>query len=509
MFSTSVRRFGASLTTYAPPMRVAIVGSGPSGFYAASRILHSFDAQCGTGENGVDIHMYERLPTPFGLVRYGVAPDHPEVRNVENKFDEVARDPRFTFLGNVQVTGGADVLPSAAVPIPLSCMAPYYTHILFAYGASDARHLHLPGTGPDGLQHIHTAFDFVQWYNGHPDAHTPDAPFPRMKGHDLRHVAVVGAGNVALDVARILLRQCKSAPKDETLQYTDAPQPVLERLRTWDVESVDLYVRRGSAQLAFTNKELREMLNLPHAPCQPLDPAHLQQALAEVGHSDNVSHKRAMTRLLTQLAKGSKTPYAPDHTPRWGLQLLRSPKAFYGDKRVRQAEWDVTEVRDGRAVTTGATETTPADLVLASVGYRSQPLAGTSPPPVPFDSQRHIIPNERRRVIRDGQPVPGMYVSGWLATGPVGIIVSTMLDAFGVADEMLTDWHAPDGKTRTLCASVGEKEALRGTPEALRGQQVVSYADWLRIDAAERERGQALGKPREKFVHVQDMLQVL
>ena len=165
MFSTSVRRFGASLTTYAPPMRVAIVGSGPSGFYAASRILHSFDAQCGTGENGVDIHMYERLPTPFGLVRYGVAPDHPEVRNVENKFDEVARDPRFTFLGNVQVTGGADVLPSAAVPIPLSCMAPYYTHILFAYGASDARHLHLPGTGPDGLQHIHTAFDFVQWYN--------------------------------------------------------------------------------------------------------------------------------------------------------------------------------------------------------------------------------------------------------------------------------------------------------------------------------------------------------
>lgn len=138
-----------------------------------------------------------------------------------------------------------------------------------------------------------------------------------MKGHDLRHVAVVGAGNVALDVARILLRQCKSAPKDETLQYTDAPQPVLERLRTWDVESVDLYVRRGAAQLAFTNKELREMLNLPHAPCQPLDPAHLQQALAEVGQSDNVSHKRAMTRLLTQLAKGSKTPYASTTSRSW------------------------------------------------------------------------------------------------------------------------------------------------------------------------------------------------
>lgn len=509
MFSTSVRRFGASLAMHAPPMRVAIVGSGPSGFYAASRILHSFDAQFGTGENGVDIHMYERLPTPFGLVRYGVAPDHPEVRNVENKFDEVARDPRFTFLGNVHVTGGADVPPSAAVPLPLSSLAPYYTHILFAYGASDARHLHIPGTGPDGLEHIHTAFDFVQWYNGHPDAHTSGAPFPRMRGTDLRHVAVVGAGNVALDVARILLRQCRSAPSDETLKHTDAPQPVLEHLRTWDVESVHLYARRGAAQLAFTNKELREMLSLSHAPCQPLDPAHLEEAQAEVRHSDSVSHQRAMTRLLKQLEKGSKTPYAPDHKPRWGIQLLRSPKAFYGDKRVTQAEWDVTEVRDGRAVTTGATETTPADLVLASVGYRSQPLAGTSSLPVPFDPQRYIIPNERRRVVRDGQPIPGMYVSGWLATGPVGILVSTMFDAFGVADEMLADWRAPHGQARTLCASAGEKDALRGIPEALRGQRVVSYADWQRIDAAERERGQALGKPREKFLHVQDMLQVL
>lgn len=509
MFSTSVRRFGASLAMHAPPMRVAIVGSGPSGFYAASRILHSFDAQFGTGENGVDIHMYERLPTPFGLVRYGVAPDHPEVRNVENKFDEVARDPRFTFLGNVHVTGGADVPPSAAVPLPLSSLAPYYTHILFAYGASDARHLHIPGTGPDGLEHIHTAFDFVQWYNGHPDAHTSGAPFPRMRGTDLRHVAVVGAGNVALDVARILLRQCRSAPSDETLKHTDAPQPVLEHLRTWDVESVHLYARRGAAQLAFTNKELREMLSLSHAPCQPLDPAHLEEAQAEVRHSDSVSHQRAMTRLLKQLEKGSKTPYAPDHKPRWGIQLLRSPKAFYGDKRVTQAEWDVTEVRDGRAVTTGATEMTPADLVLASVGYRSQPLAGTSSLPVPFDPQRYIIPNERRRVVRDGQPIPGMYVSGWLATGPVGILVSTMFDAFGVADEMLADWRAPHGQARTLCASAGEKDALRGIPEALRGQRVVSYADWQRIDAAERERGQALGKPREKFLHVQDMLQVL
>ena len=509
MFSTSVRRFGASLAMHAPPMRVAIVGSGPSGFYAASRILHSFDAQFGTGENGVDIHMYERLPTPFGLVRYGVAPDHPEVRNVENKFDEVARDPRFTFLGNVHVTGGADVPPSAAVPLPLSSLAPYYTHILFAYGASDARHLHIPGTGPDGLEHIHTAFDFVQWYNGHPDAHTSGAPFPRMRGTDLRHVAVVGAGNVALDVARILLRQCRSAPSDETLKHTDAPQPVLEHLRTWDVESVHLYARRGAAQLAFTNKELREMLSLSHAPCQPLDPAHLEEAQAEVRHSDSVSHQRAMTRLLKQMEKGSKTPYAPDHKPRWGIQLLRSPKAFYGDKRVTQAEWDVTEVRDGRAVTTGATEMTPADLVLASVGYRSQPLAGTSSLPVPFDPQRYIIPNERRRVVRDGQPIPGMYVSGWLATGPVGILVSTMFDAFGVADEMLADWRAPHGQARTLCASAGEKDALRGIPEALRGQRVVSYADWQRIDAAERERGQALGKPREKFLHVQDMLQVL
>lgn len=488
-------------------MRVAIVGSGPSGFYAAMRILQSFDAKHGTGEDGACVHMYERLPTPFGLVRYGVAPDHPEVRNVENKFDQVARDPRFTFVGNVCVTDHDAPRMAPAAQVSLASLAPHYTHVLFAYGASDARQLHVPGSGPGALERVYTALDFVQWYNGHPDAHTPDAPFARIPGHEVRHVAVVGAGNVAIDVARILLKQCKAAPPDASLQHTDVPEPVLAHLKTWAVESVDVYVRRGAAQLAFTNKELREMLHL-YAPLQPLDPAHLDAAMADVAQHSSTAHKRAMTRLLQQLKKGSTTKYTPEHVPQWRLRLLRSPKAFRGHGRVQEAEWDVTEVRDGRAVSTGTTETTPADLVLASVGYRSQPLAGEPAPalPVPFDHERHIIPNDQRRVVRHGVRVPGMYVSGWLATGPVGVIASTMLDAFGVADDMVKDWR---GGARTLCASVGAAAPQDGLPDALRHQHTVSYDDWLRIDAAERERGVRLGKPREKFLRVQDMLNVL
>ena len=518
MLASPTLRMAASLAANAPPMRVAIVGSGPSGFYAAARLLQSFDAKHGTGTDGTEIHMYERLPTPFGLVRYGVAPDHPEVRNVESKFDQVARDPRFSFFGNVRVTADDAPPPQSAstAQISLSSLAPFYTHVLFAYGASDARHLHVPGSSPGELEHVHTALDFVQWYNGHPDAHLPDAPFSKMSGSDIRHVSVIGAGNVAIDVARILLRQSKSAPLDASLQRTDAPESVLEQLRSWDVETVHLYARRGAAQLAFTNKELREMLNLPHAPFEPMNHETLEEALAAVSRSSHTAYKRAMTRLLKQLQKGSVLPFDARHKPQWGIKLMHSPKEFtgsHGSKRVTHATWDLTEVRNGRAVSTGRTETTSTDLVLASVGYRSQPLAGSHGSlSVPFDSKQHIIPNERRRVVReDGSRIPGMYVSGWLATGPVGVIVSTMFDAFGVADDMLADWRQPDSLKHTLCASVGVNEAQLSVPTALReqGKRVVSYSDWLRIDAAERERGLALGKPREKFLSVDEMLKVL
>lgn len=435
---------------------------------------------------------------------------------MEHKFDQVARDPRFTFVGNTTVTASAAAPPhSSSVHVPLSEIAPYYTHVLFAYGASDARHLHVPGSAPGELRGVCAALDFVQWYNGHPDAHANGSMFRTLDGARLRHVGIVGAGNVALDVARMILRQSRFAPRDESLVHTDTPEPVLECLRSWAVEQVDLYVRRGAAQLAFTNKELREMLSLPHAPFRPLDSTHLDAAIAEAAAYSDVGHKRAMSRLLQQLKKGSKRVWDPSHAPRWGLHLLRSPAALHGDHDgvVKCAEWDVTEIDEGGAAKrTGARETSDVDLLVASVGYRSRPLAGAHAHLLlPFDAGRAVVPNIRSRVVdEEGAVQPGMYVSGWLANGPVGVIASTMMDAYAVADEMLADWLQTSGRARrTLCGSLGHREALAGVPAALRAQRTVSYDEWLQIDAAERQRGVPLGKEREKFLTVEDMLRVV
>lgn len=427
-------------------------------------------------------------------------------QNVEHKFDQVAQDPRFTFLGNVRVTSDDAPRTPPTEQISLRELAPYYTHILFAYGASDARALHVPGSAGE-LDRVYSALDFVQWYNGHPDAHAAGATLNEMDGARIQNVAVVGAGNVALDVARILLRQCRSAPDAQRLSDTDVPQVVLERLRSWDVKHVGLFVRRGAAELAFTNKELREMLALPHVAMQPLDPALLDAALAHVAQSTEAGTKRAKTRLLQQLQKGSRCAYTPTHTPTWGVHLHRAPRAFVGQDAngVTQAHWDITHVIDGRAQATGTTETTPVDLVVASVGYRSRPLEGERSA-LPFDTKHYRVPNEQHRVVASQSTVPGMYVSGWLATGPVGVIASTMMDAFAAADAIVTDWAQ---KRPTFCASVGQAEALRREPEALAGRRIVRYHDWLQIDAAERARGAQWGKRREKFLSVEDMLNVV
>ncbi|WFC95011.1 adrenodoxin-NADP(+) reductase [Malassezia brasiliensis] len=519
----------ASRAAHAPPLRLAVVGSGPSGFYAASRVLQSFDRSKGTGDDGVEVHMFERLPTPFGLVRYGVAPDHPEVKNVENKFTEVASDPRFRFFGNVCVTASNDEPPppgSLSVDITIPQLAPYYTHILFAYGASESRPLGIPGSGPKELRNVFSALKFVEWYNGHPDAHNPanDDEFSlnRVDGSKIRRAALIGAGNVALDVARVLLRQSASAPVDESLAKTDVPSPVLDALRTWKVEEVNLYVRRDAAHLAFTNKELREMLNLPHVAFRPVPEDQLDPAIQQVSTLTEAGQKRAMTRLLGQLKKGSKLSYAQNeaHIPRWGLHLLRSPAALHGTDdpvpALRSVDWNVTEIgADNRAVIKGEQVSSDEDLLISSVGYRSVPLRGEKDTTmqVPFDKTRYVIPNIRNRVVDDeGKVQPGMFVSGWLATGPVGVIVSTMFDAFGVADELVKEWRAGVQGTEpppTLCAQVGIREALREAPEALRGQRTVSYDQWLAIDRAERDRGQALGKSREKFLTVAEMLRVI
>jgi len=500
------------------PMRGAVVGSGPSGFYAASRLLSAFDAAHGSGPGGVEVHMYERLPTPYGLVRYGVAPDHPEVKNVEHKFDQVAHDPRFRFFGNVRVTTGLESGTGPEAHIPLKQLAPYYTHALFAYGASEARHLGVPGSQPGELPHVYAALDFVQWYNGHPDAHGASGTaksLEKLRGDAVRRVAVVGAGNVALDVLRVLLCGTAQAPKEHALGKTDIPEPVLAALRSWQVESVDIYARRGPAQLAFTNKELREVLGLPHVPLRPVPPALLEQASEQAASWSDAGRKRAMRRLISQLQKGSTCKWTEDPLPalRWGLHFLRSPAAFLGDEHgVHQVRWDVTNVdpETGAAQLSGEQETSDADMVVSSVGYRSVSMQGSDEGPwVPFDGKRNVVPSRQGRVVgSDDQPLPGLYVSGWLATGPVGVIASTMMDAFSVADQMVEDWH--ERPEHTLCNTVGQSEAEAAVPAAVQrpAQPVVSYGGWLRIDAEERRRGEALGKLREKILTVPEMLEI-
>lgn len=449
---------------------------------------------------------------------------------MENKFGEVASDPRFRFFGNVCVTASNDEPASPGsltVNVPVGNLAPYYTHILFAYGASESKPLGIPGSGQKELRNVYSALSFVEWYNGHPDAHDPanedDYSLNRVDGSKIQRAAIIGAGNVALDVARVLLRQSASAPAGESLAPTDVPMSVLDALRSWKVEEVNLYVRRGAAQLAFTNKELRELLNLPHVPFRPVPDNLLDPAIEQVSKLTEAGQKRAMTRLLGQIKKGSKMAYTQDeqHVPRWGLHLLRSPAALHGDDSASPAlhsvDWNVTEIdAENRAVNKGEQVKSNEDLLIASVGYRSVPLRGEadSAMQVPFDEKRCVIPNIRNRVVdAQGEILPGMFVSGWLATGPVGVIVSTMFDAFGVADELVKEWHEALNVGRpsnTFCAQAGFPEALREIPEAVRTpQRTVSYEQWLEIDRAELQRGKELGKSREKFLTVADMLRVI
>lgn len=432
-----------------------------------------------------------RLTTPKSAC---VAPD----QNAENRFDEIARDPRFRFFGNVRVTDGAhDHTPHAT----LSALSPHYTHMLFSYGASKSRTLGVPGS--DGsLRHVYTALDFVEWYNGHPRAHAPGGiadALASISGEDIRHVTVVGAGNVAIDVARVLLRATRHAPRD-ALAQTDMPQSVLDTLSRWHIEQVDICARRGPANAAFTNKELREMLALPHAPMRPIPAELLADAIDSLPPG---AGSRAHKRLLGQLEKGSTTPWGAEARPRWALEFFRSPAALLGSDAVERVRWDVTKIESGRAAATGEQIESPADMVVASVGYQSRPLPRDGEAGVPFDSTHHVVPNERGRVVGADGAVPGMYAAGWVATGPIGIIASTMVGAFSVADEIVHDWRSG---APTLCGS----RSPDTTPAAgLDHPHIVSYADWLKIDAAERERGTALNKPREKFVRVDDMLRVL
>ena len=459
------------LGTPSEPLRVAIIGSGPAAFYVAERLIKVL-------AGGVSVDMFERLPSPFGLVRYGVAPDHQKIKQVTRVFDRVARTDAFRFFGNVEYGNH----------LGLEDLRRHYHQVCFATGAQTDRELGIPG---EDLERSHPATDFVAWYNGHPDF--------RHCRFDLsaERVAVIGVGNVAVDVARIL---CRTA---DELARTDIADYALEALRKAKVREVIMLGRRGPAQAAFTNPEVRELSQLEGA-----DAVTLPDEVALDPLSQRVvdgTQGRDLTRKLEILQGMATTP--PQGKPRrLILRFLVSPVALLDDgaggvggMRIVRNRLDRAGDRL-RAVGTDIHQDLPVDMVFRSVGYRGVPL-----PDLPFDHRGGIIPNDGGRVVdNDGRPIPGVYVSGWIKRGPNGVIGTNKPDGKETADAMVTDAGAGRAFMPTAAEPASAASLVRE-----RQPHAISYADWQRLDAIEVERGERAGRPRVKFTDTEIMLRAL
>jgi ferredoxin/flavodoxin---NADP+ reductase len=441
-------------------LKVAVVGSGPAGFYAADALLR------GTPSSSVDL--YERLPVPFGLVRYGVAPDHQTIKRVQVAFERTAAQPGFRFFGNVEI--GRDV--------SVEELLRGYHAVLFATGAALDRRLEIPG---EDLAGSYAATSFVGWYNGHPDF--VDLKFSLAA----ERAVVVGMGNVALDVARILLHD-----RDE-LAKTDISSAALAALRASPVREVVLLGRRGPAQAAFDQGELESIADLPNvAVDMDGDVSFLEEADLPAAARKNLAY---LARLKLEGDGGRSATTKPRVLK---LRFLASPVELVGASghvRALRIE-DNRLVGDGpsvRAEPTGKIWELETGLVIRSVGYRGAAIAG-----MPFDGKRNVIPSSAGRVTNaTGEPQAGLYTSGWIKRGPSGLIGTNKADSKETVDLLLRDMEVL--RTRTPSLDVAELLASRGI-------QVVTFADYQRIDAAEKARGAERGKVRDKLERIPDML---
>lgn len=437
------------------PLRVAVVGSGPSGIYAA-------DALTAQDDLPVTVDLIDRLPAPFGLVRYGVAPDHLSIRSVRGTLEKTLDRPAVRYLGHVEI--GTD--------LTLEDLHRHYDAVVLCYGAARDRALGIPG---EDLVGSVAATDLVAWYTGHPEA-------PRAVIEDAvaatTSAVVVGVGNVAVDVVRVL------AKSPAELSHTDIPQHVLDLLAADGITDIHLLGRRGPAQGAFTTKELRELGELADADVL-VDPGDLDlDELSAAAVADN----RVLARNVDVLREWAGR--APAGKPRRiHVRFFTRPVELRGDAagRVSEVVVERTELDEsGRARGTGALDVLPAQLVVRSVGYRGVPLD-----PVPFDADRNVIPSADGRVLRDGVPVPGEYVAGWIKRGPTGIIGTNKKDAAATVASLLAD--ARDGRLPLAAdPDPGSVDALL----AGRGVEVVDAGGWHRIDAAEVALGATRGRDR-------------
>ncbi len=462
-----------SLGTAERPLRVAVVGAGPAGYYVAEHLLRRADLV-------VDVDMFDRLPTPYGLVRAGVAPDHQKIKAVTAAFDKVAAHPRFRFFGGVEL--GKDV--------GVSDLRTHYHQIVYTTGAQTDRRMDIPG---EDLPGSHPATEFVAWYNGHPDYR--DCQFDLSQ----ERVAVVGVGNVAVDVARILCRT------PEELAKTDIADHALEALRQSRVKEVYLLGRRGAAQAAFTNPEIKELGELDAADIAvvpeevELDP--LSREALEKGN-DRAGTKKV--EILQSYAR--RAPMGKPH--RLTLRFLVSPVAVLdngagavGGIRLVRNRLVASAAGTIRAQATDRFEDLPVGLVFRSVGYRGVPLPG-----IPFDDKWGVVLNEKGRVLDPAtkQPLAGEYTAGWIKRGPTGVIGTNKPDAAETVTGMLEDVAAG----HTLEPAEPEPDAAERLVHQRR-PDYIAYADWLRLDELEIARGRSRGCPRVKFTRVDEMLGAL
>ncbi|OAA69066.1 NAD(P)-binding domain protein [Cordyceps fumosorosea ARSEF 2679] len=478
------------------PFRLAVVGSGPAGFYTAYRVMNRVP--------NVQVDMYEALPVPFGLVRHGVAPDHPEVKNCQDKFEEVASSPNFRFLGNVSVGSSSEPFSPDQCRVELQQLLHNYDSVLLAYGASEDKKLGIPGEST--LKGIYSARQFVGWYNGLPDSAGLE---PDLRGEE---AVVIGQGNVALDVARMLLEDI------DVLRKTDIAEHALEQLAQSKIRRVRVVGRRGPMQAAFTIKEVRELMKLPKVAFHPVNRALIPEDLKSL--------PRAQKRLMEVVVKG--TASSPNDTPlSWSLDSCLSPRHFLANAedatRVASTEFDITQLDSAfdpksRVQPTGKTLILPSDVVFRSVGYKSSALRGFAEAGVQFDERRGVVDNDGlgrvTRLVSDGhagastQQVPGLYCAGWVKLGPTGVIASTMNDAFATGDAIVYDWLGGAAFLQSGGTAPGW-DGIRGEGGTVNGDKAISWDNWRQIDKLEKEKGSAKGKEREKFTDTTQMLSVI
>jgi ferredoxin--NADP+ reductase len=454
------------------PLRIAVVGAGPAGFYAVERLFKEKNIP-------IEVDMFDRLPTPYGLVRAGVAPDHQKIKSVTKVFDKLAAQPQFRFFGNVEI----------GQHLSVADLRRFYQAIIYTTGAQTDKNLNIPGIE---LKNSHAATEFVAWYNGHPDYR--DCHFDLSQ----ERVAVIGVGNVAVDVARILCRT------SEELAETDIADYALEALSQSRVKEVYMLGRRGLAQAAFTPAEVKELGEMAGADVYvPPEEAELdpisQESLAE-------ADRGTMRKIeIVQEYAGKLSTGKPR---RLILRFLVSPTELLGDAeggvcamRLVRNELYKTESGSLRSRATDQTEEIPVGLVFRSIGYEGVPIPG-----VPFNERWGVIYNDRGRVIDPvtNEPVRGEYTAGWIKRGPSGVIGTNKPDAAETVEHLLADYHA--GKLLTP-----ENGTATAVEAFIRQRQprYVTYEDWLRLDELEMANGAAVGRPRLKFTRVEDMLAAL